>query len=260
MKHQLLKLEPTRETIIMKQFRLLPTVKQVLPLVAATLLMAVTSVLSAAEQAQGAKGSQVNSPSATRPNIIYKAPLFDTPTPAVSQNTRSVKNETCLLQVLAPDHTGLTLQPQPALYWYTSTAVALRFTIAAIDQKKTAPLLQIDINKATGIQKLDLGKHGITLQPELNYQWSVTQVMGNKEQSAAVASGIIQRIEAGEGLNSRVKKNHGTKLVNVYAIEGIWYDALDTISSMIDKSPEDKTLVAIRTSLLKQIGLHIAEN
>lgn len=241
----------------MKQSRLLSTVKQTLPLVAAILLMAITSISNATEHKQDAKSSQA-SPSASRPNVIYKAPLFDTPQPEADQKTRSVNNEAGLLQVLAPDHPGLTLQAQPTLYWYTSTPVALRFTISAIEQKKTASLLQIDIKKASGIQKLDLAKHDITLQPELNYQWSVAQVMKDHKQSAAIASGIIQRIEPGEGLSSRIKKNQGIKLVNVYAIEGIWYDALETISKMIDNSPEDKSLTAIRKSLLEQADLNIA--
>ena len=126
-------------------------------------------------------------------------------------------------------------------------------------KQKTKPLLEVDIKKAAGIQQLDLGKHGITLQPERSYQWSVTPVMDKNNQStAATASGLIERIEPGEGLGSRIKKSHGTELVNVYAIEGIWYDALETISSIIDKSPEDQNLLAIRTSLLKQAGVQIA--
>ena len=65
-------------------------------------------------------------------------------------------------------------------------------------------------------------------------------------------------MEPGEGLTSRIEKSHGMELVGVYASEGIWYDALGTISSMIDKSPEDQGLVAIRASLLDQVGLHAA--
>ena len=128
-----------------------------------------------------------------------------------------------------------------------------------MDKQKTKPLLELDFKKAAGIQQLDLGKHGITLQPKLSYQWSVIPVMDKNNQSiTAIASGIIERIEPGEGLNSRIKKNHGTELVNVYAIEGVWYDALETISSMIDKSPEDPSLIAIRLSLLEQVGVQIA--
>ena len=104
-----------------------------------------------------------------------------------------------------------------------------------------------------------MGKHSISLQPELSYQWSVVQVSDKGKQSTTtIASGIIERMKPGEGLSNRIKNSQGTELVNVYAIEGIWYDALETISSMIDKSPEDQSLVAIRKSLLEQVGVHIA--
>jgi len=242
----------------MKQSRLLPTVKQALPLALAILLVAITSVSNAAEQAQDTKDSRVNKPLSMRPSILYKPPLYDTPQTEVSRSTESKQGETSILQVLAPDHTGLTLQSQPTLYWYASAPVAVKFAITVMGKQKTKPLLEVDIKKATSIQQLNLGKHGITLQPKRSYQWSVTPVMDKNNQSAAaIASGLIERIEPGEGLSSRIKKSHGTELVNVYAIEGIWYDALETISSMIDKSPEDPSLVAIRLSLLEQVGVQI---
>lgn len=243
----------------MKQSKLLPTAKQGLSLVVAILLAAITSVSNAAEQAQDAKDSQANKPLAVRPAILYKAPLRDDPPDVVSQSAQSIKGKTTVLQILAPDHAGLTLQPQPTLYWYASTPVAARFSIAAIEKHGAKPLLQVDIKKAGGIQQLDLGKHNISLQPELSYQWSVVQVSDKDKQSTTtIASGIIERMKPGEGLSNRIKNSQGTELVNVYAIEGIWYDALETISSMIDKSPEDKSLVTIRKSLLEQVGVHIA--
>jgi len=66
---------------------------------------------------------------------------------------------------------------------------------------------------------------------------------------------MIERMETDEGLSSRIKMSHGTDLVAVFASEGIWYDALENISSMLKKSPEDQGLVAIRASLLDQVGL-----
>jgi len=74
---------------------------------------------------------------------------------------------------------------------------------------------------------------------------------------SVIAGGVIEYMEPGEGLTSRIKRSKGTDLVNVYASEGIWYDALETISSMIEESPEDKGLEAIRASLLDQVGLQI---
>ncbi len=242
----------------MKQYKLLVTVKTGLTLVFAILLVTITSVSSAAEQAQAIDSPKARS-TTIRPAILYKAPLRDDPPAVVSQSARSMEGKATILQVLAPDHAGLTLQPQPILYWYARTPITVRFTIAATEKPGANPLLKVDIKKGAGIQQLDLGKHDISLQPELSYQWSVVQLMDKGKQSTTtIASGIIERIKPGEGLSSRIKKSQGTELVNVYAIEGIWYDALETISSMIDSSPEDQSLVAIRKSLLQHAGLQIA--
>jgi hypothetical protein len=229
--------------------------------VVAISLGAVTAVSIATEQGRIVKDSRANKPTAMRSTIIYKPLLLDVSLAKVSESTRSMGGEAATLQVLAPVHAGLTTQSQPTLYWYTRTPVAVRFELILLDKEGTNPLLEVDAGskKVAGIQQLDLGDHNISLQPEVAYQWSVALVMDEGSHKASVtASGVIQRMEPGEGLTSRIENNHGTDLVAVYANEGIWYDALDTISSMIAKSPEDQGLVAIRASLLSQVDLHAA--
>jgi len=133
--------------------------------------------------------------------------------------------------------------------------MAARLELALIDEGGINPLLKVEIGKeeVAGIQQLDLGDHNISLQPGVAYQWSVVPV--TDEGGGSV--GLIERMEPGEGLTSRIERSHGTDLVNVYASEGIWYDALETISSMIDRSPEDRSLAAIRASLLDQVDLRV---
>ena len=223
-------------------------------------LGAVTATSIATEQSQVVKGSQAGKSVVSRPAVIYRPLLRDVSQSKVGGSTRGKDDETAILQVLTPEHTGLTLQAQPTLYWYASTPMATRFEIALIGKDKSKPLLEVEAGsgKVAGIQQLDLGDHDISLQPEVSYQWSVTQVIDKDSQSKGViASGVIERMEPGEGLTSRIERSHGTELANVYASEGIWYDALETLSSMIDKSPEDQSLVAIRASLLDQVGLHV---
>ena len=53
-----------------------------------------------------------------------------------------------------------------------------------------------------------------------------------------------------EGLRSRIKKVRGIALVVVNASEGLWYDALQSISTMIEQS-----LATVRATLLEQAGL-----
>ena len=229
--------------------------------VVAISLGAAMAASNAAEQGQGVKDSQGGKPVSVRPAVIYKPLMYDAPLAKVDESTQGMDGKAAILQVLAPDHTGLTLQAQPTLFWHARTPMVTRFEIALLDKNKTDPLLKVESGskKVAGIQQLDLGDHNISLKPEISYQWSVTQVIDEGSQSSGIiASGVIERVEPGEGLKSRIKKSHGTELVSIYAIEGIWYDALETISSMIDKTPEDKGLVAIRASLLEQVGLHAA--
>jgi hypothetical protein len=229
--------------------------------VVAISLVAATTISSAAEQDQGVKGSQAGASAIKLSDFTYKPLLLDAPQTRVDGSTQGTSGEAAILQVLAPEHTGLTLQAQPTLYWYAHPPVATRFKIGRIDKDKIAPLLEVEASneKVAGIQQLDLGDHNISLQPEVSYQWSVTQVIDAGSQSKGViASGVIERTELGEGLTSRIEMSHGTDLVAVYASEGIWYDALETISSMIDKSPDDQGLRTIRASLLDQVGLQAA--
>ena len=220
-----------------------------------------TAAACAVDKDQGMKRSQTSNTVNTRPTIIYIPLLDDVSLSKVSGSSREMDEEAAILQVLTPDHTGLTLQAQRSLYWYARTPVATRFIVALIGKDKTEQLLDVEAGsgKVAGIQQLDLGDYDISLQPEVTYQWSVTQVIDKGSQSTGVtASGVIERIEPGEGLSNRIKKSHGIELASVYASEGIWYDSLETLSSMIDKSPEDQGLVAIRASLLEQVGLHAA--
>lgn len=234
----------------------LSKLKQRLPLLATILLICTTTVSVAKEQSQTVKESRPDSSASTRPAVIYKAPLSDEPEAETDKSSKDKPR--AILQILAPDHTGLTLQPQPSLYWHTDKPLAVRFTITAANKPEAKPLLKIDLKKSIGIQHLDLADHGITLKPDVSYQWSVSQLMDKESKSeAAITSGMIQYVKPGEGLENRINRLKGTQQVKVYAIEGIWYDALHTISSMIDESPKDGRLAAIRQSLLEQAGLQI---
>ena len=44
--------------------------------------------------------------------------------------------------MLAPDHTGLTTQEQPSLYWYLSEPAPYPIELTIIDDQTTLPLLE----------------------------------------------------------------------------------------------------------------------
>jgi hypothetical protein len=212
-------------------------------------------------QVAGLQAADDDTPSAkdaTAPQaIVYNPPLRGAPQARVGGGTRGGGSE-AVLQVLAPDHVGLTTQAQPTLYWYARTPSIARFEVALIDAEGIDPLLEVeaDAGKAAGIQHLNLGDYGISLQPGMSYQWSVALVADADSRAMdLVASGVIERIELDGSQDKRIKGSSGMQRVQALAGEGLWYDALDEVSQLIAASPDDASLRAARNQLLVQVGL-----
>ena len=235
-------------------------VKQAIQL-AAVLVFAIAAVTSnAADQSGDGVGAHADEPGSMPSVPVYKPPLRGAPQARVGGGTRGAGPQSIVLQVLVPDHAGLTTQAQPALYWYTKKPAAAHFEIALIDEDAIDPLLELEIDKeaAAGIQRLDLKEHGISLQPGVAYKWSVALIRDASSRSAdIVSSGVIKRVEPDAALEKRIDASSGTERVALYAGEGIWYDALDTLSTLIAQSPEDRNLADMRTALLDQVGLEL---
>jgi len=70
-----------------------------------------------------------------------------------------------------------------------------------------------------------------------------------------LAAGGIERIPAPESIKKKLANADISRSPHIYAEAGLWYDAFDALSLMIDKSPNDTALRHQRDALLEQIGL-----
>lgn len=221
----------------------------------ATLFMGAAVLLAATSVCVPAAGTDTAGMKST---FAYQPPQRGAPQARVGGGTRGTGGDIPVLQVLAPDHVGLTTQKQPTLYWYAYSPVSAHIEFALIDETAIDPLLEIETGavKVTGVQHLNLADHDITLLPGVPYQWSVALIMDEDSRSTdVIASGVVELIEPDKQMHSRIAGSQGTDLVAAYANEGVWYDALDTISTLIEASPTDQNLIAIRATLLDQVGL-----
>ena len=66
-------------------------------------------------RAESAEQQQAQPPAAATAAPLYKPPLRGAPGGRVGGGTRGSEREVFVLSVLAPDHTGLTLNEQPSL-------------------------------------------------------------------------------------------------------------------------------------------------
>jgi len=87
------------------------------------------------------------------------------------------------------------------------------------------------------------------------YRWYIALVPDSNRSKDILAGGLIERIELAGALRARVNQASKAELPFVYADEGIWYDALSSISDTIDADPNNSNLRAQRASLLEQVQL-----
>jgi len=190
---------------------------------------------------------------------VYKPPARGMPGGRVGGGTRGTRErDVFVLSVLAPDHTGLTTKEQPCLFWFISTRTALPVELTIIDPAVVGSVLETRLSAPVerGVHRVRLAEHGVRLRMGVAYQWSVTVVPDPAHRSRDIlASGTIERVEADAGLKQQLPGTRVENLAAVYAQAGIWYDALEAISDVIDGAPKDDTLRRYRAELLAQVGL-----
>jgi len=188
----------------------------------------------------------------------YRPPLRGSPGGRVGGGTRGTGRETFVLSVLAPDHTGLTVSEQPSLYWFISSPTTLSVEITVVDPRATQPILETRVAPPVqvGVHRIRLGDHGVRLAPGVAYRWYVAMVSDSDRRSKDIlAGGAIERVAPPEGLVAKLSQADKAAVPFLYAEAGIWYDALATISELIEAAPNDPSLRRQRAALMAQVGL-----
>lgn len=189
---------------------------------------------------------------------VYKPPKRGAPGGRVSGGTRGPERQAFVLTVLAPDHTGLTVNEQPSLYWFISSPTSSPVEFTVVDPGAAKPLLETRISSPVqpGVHRIRLADHGVRLVPDVPYRWFVAVVPDPGRRSKDIlAGGAIERVELAEELREKLAQAGKAKAPHIYAEAGLWYDALAAISELIESTPNDPALRKQRASLMAQAGL-----
>jgi len=180
----------------------------------------------------------------------YVPPARGAPSGRVGGGTRGL--HPLPLAALSPSHTGLTISPQPVLYYFAPGAAKPRFTLRPVSDPSSPPLVEkeLPLPRDAGIQRLELKSLGVTLTPGVEYRWTVSMAGEARE-----ASGTIQRIEPTTELSRKLSATSGRSRYAMLAREGLWYDALDEVSRAVGAAPNNPVPAKHRAALLEQIGL-----
>jgi len=191
--------------------------------------------------------------------ITYRPPKRGAPGGREGAGTRGIGEPLPTLAVLAPqDHTGLTAQEQPVLYWYLSQETRYPVEVILTDRQSVKPLLSIQLNPPLqpGIQRVRLADYNIRLAPGVLYKWSVSLVPNPAQRSRDVmTAGTIERSEPSNELRGQLVQANKMTSAGLYAKDGFWYDTIAALSELIDAAPQDTTLRQQRATVLDQEGL-----
>ncbi len=162
-----------------------------------------------------------------------------------------------LVLPLVPDHVGLTITSQPVLFWYLSQPTSSAVLFVLVDARSIEVVHDITLSPHphSGVQRVSFKDLGISLERNVEYRWYITLVVDPKHPSRDIVSGgMIQRVQ------SDFDMSHGPLAANMasvsfYAENGLWYDAVASISDLISAQPDNGMLRKQRASLLQQVGL-----
>ncbi|HUQ25766.1 MAG TPA: DUF928 domain-containing protein [Burkholderiales bacterium] len=177
----------------------------------------------------------------------YNPPARGAPSGRVGGGTRGLR--VLPLAALAPDHTGLTINAQPALYYFLPANSGVRVAVRLASDPNAQPLLERDFAPPakSGIQRLELKALGVTLAPGVEYRWTVSDARTS-------STGMIRRIDPSQDLARKLNGvPAGRSRYTLLAREGVWYDALDEVSRAADGA--SPVAGRHRAALLEQIGL-----
>jgi len=188
---------------------------------------------------------------------VYNPPSRGAPGGRIGGGTRGGGN-IFVLSVLAPDHSGFTTSEQPSLYWFISKPTTLPIELTVMDSQGIKPLLETKLPSPAepGIQRVRLADYNVHLAPGAAYRWFVAVVPDADRRSKDIlAGGAIERVDLQEDVKTKLAQASDNEIPFVYAQAGLWYDALKSISDLIDAAPQNQELRNERTALLKQVGL-----
>ncbi len=163
------------------------------------------------------------------------------------------------VEVLVPEHVALTTEARPLLFWYQTKGSKATVEISVMKPMNPEPIMLCQTSSPTSA-----GVHyfrvAADLKPSVLYRWSVAVVLDPQNRSQdVVAYGVIKRIAPSPGLAAKLAQAPDQDKPTLYAQSGIWYDALESLSMQIKRSPNDNDLQQERTDLLKQVGLENAQ-
>lgn len=139
-----------------------------------------------------------------------------------------------------------------------SSAKEAELRLFSANQEQIIYETTVTLSNQPGIVSFSLPADG-TLPPlevGKNYYWQLTVICDSQDREKnMLVEGSVQRVELNPNLVNELKKAPPREHPAIYAEAGIWYDAITSLAQLRRSSPNDSTIAADWTELLKSVGL-----
>ena len=162
------------------------------------------------------------------------------------------------LAPIASEQTGYTSREQPSLYWYISASFNGPMEFKLNEPFVSKPVLSIMLEgfPSEGIYGINLSEHTIRLKPNIEYEWFITIITDPEQRSHDIyARATIKYVEPTDDLTLELSKVSPNHKYHAYAKTGYWYDAIKSLTQLINSSRSIRTYRLHRAALLKQVNL-----
>lgn len=199
--------------------------------------------------------------------VQYVPPSRGTPKNSVGAGSRGCSQSAPVtLALLVPnDHNGQTVSGHPTFSWYVSDKTAVPVEFALVEPGVPKPLFvkQMQVSQ-TGIMQVQLPKELPELAAGKKYRWSVSLICdSNRPSNNVFVQSWVERVSPNPELAQKlatVKTDDSSaqavrENARIYAQAGLWYDALQVLSTGYTANPNDPSIKADFLALLTQGGL-----
>jgi hypothetical protein len=160
------------------------------------------------------------------------------------------------LTALVPDHhLGLTQAERPNFLVYMPQTTAQTAEFSLFDEQMNGIYqMSVPVSKA-GLVSIRLPDTAPPLAKDKPYYWTVALACNPSDRTEDwVVGGWIERAEPSATLKQQLANVTAVERASLYAKQGFWYDALDTLVELQRTQPNHPVIATTWAELMKSVG------
>ncbi|MGH8000916.1 MAG: DUF928 domain-containing protein [Brasilonema sp.] len=146
-----------------------------------------------------------------------------------------------------------TIAEHPSFWFYVPYSSSFAYGEFVLeDESQNQTIYKTSLTETPGVISLNLPSKAAPLEIGKRYHWYFNIYCQKDKQIIANVEGYVKREQLNSALKTQLEKATPSQRVNLYATNGIWYEALSAASTLRRMNPQETSWAA----LLQTVGLN----